>query len=134
VEHRSRPKKSITLAQDLMTKLEAEADIASVPVSQVIESHLREHYQVNVFQSLQHLESSLNEFKAAVMPVVVKVAGMIREWEQRDEVSSHDTPAPKPKIATYEEMYGPIRHTPVPQSPPRAPAEPPPRRRWPWGG
>jgi hypothetical protein len=118
-----------------MTKLEAEADLAGVPVSQVIEAHLWEHYQVNVFQSLAHLESSLNEFKAAVMPVVVKVAGMIQEWEQRDGQSpgAGDAPQPAPKIATYEEMYGPIVRTP-PSEPMPAPIAPTPRRRWPWQG
>ncbi len=127
---RKRPAISVTLAADLIEQLETEAKAGNISISQLIESYVREHYQGNVVQQLQHLESAVNELKASVVPVVAKVADLIQQFEQGETLVSQSAATPPPKIATYEEMYGPITRTPDPDPPP-ARVEPPPRRRWP---
>jgi hypothetical protein len=121
------------LAADLIEQLETDATVGHVSISQLIESYVREHYQGNVVQQLQHLESALNELKAGVLPVVAKVAALIQQFEDGEGPASAAPPNPPPKIATYEEMYGPITRA-VPPDPSPAPVDPPPRRRWPWQG
>jgi len=133
VAQRRRPTISVTLAADLIEQLEAEAKVGNVSISQLLESYVREHYQGNVVQQLQHLESAFNEFKASVLPVVAKVADLIQQFEQGGALTGQGSPEPPPKIATYEEMYGPITRT-EPPDPLPAPVDPPPRRRWPWQG
>jgi hypothetical protein len=108
VAQRRRPTISVTLAADLIERLEAEAKVSNVSISQLIEAYVREHYQGNVVQQLQHLESAFNEFKASVVPVVNKVAGLIQQFEQDGVLRGQGAAGPPPKIATYEEMYGPI--------------------------
>jgi Ribbon-helix-helix protein, copG family len=132
VAQRKRPSISVTLPADLIQRLEADAQLGNVSISQVIEAYCREHYQGAVVQHLEHLESSLNELKASVLPVVAKVANYLQELEGEVPVAAKGDGQP-PKIATYEEMYGPITRA-VPPDPPQAPVEPPPRRRWPWQG
>jgi hypothetical protein len=132
VAQRRRPTISVSLAADLIEQLETDAKVGHVSISQLIESYMREHYQGNVVQQLQHLESAFNEFKAGVLPVVAKVADLIQQFEQDGAFAGQGSSEPPPKIATYEEMYGPITHAPVPDPPP-APVESP-RRRWSWRG
>jgi hypothetical protein len=132
VAQRNRPSISVTLPAELIQQLEADAKLGNVSLSQVIETYCREHYQGNVVQHLEHLESSLNELKARVMPVVGKVAEYLQQLES-DEPSLTRGEGSSPKIATYEEMYGPIPRA-TPEDLPRPPVTPPPRRRWPWQG
>jgi hypothetical protein len=133
VAQRNRPSISVTLPADLIQRLEADAKLGNVSISQVIETYCRAHYQGNVVQHLEHLESSLNELKASVMPVVGKVAGYLQQLEQEGGLTGQVSSERSPKIATYEEMYGPITRADAPDLPP-APVDPPPRRRWPWQG
>jgi hypothetical protein len=133
VAQRNRPSVSVTLPADLIEKLEADAKAGDVSLSQVIEAYCREHYQGNVMQHLEHLESSLNELKARVMPVVEKVAGLLEQADQEGVLTGQGSAEPAPKIATYEEIYGPIPHTPQPPWRPPV-AAPKPERRWPWRG
>jgi hypothetical protein len=132
---RSRPKRSITLDPEIMDQVEAEARAAQVSVSQVIESHLHAHYQGGVTLRLEHLESAINELKAAVLPVVAKVADLIRQFEQDGSPVSVDAAStpPTPPIATYEEMYGPITPAGAP-TPPEQTVESAPRKGWSWRG
>jgi len=134
VAQRSRPAKSITLDSEIMDRVETEARMAQVSVSKIIESHLHEHYQGGVALRLAHLESSLNELKAAVLPVVAKVAALIQQLEQDGQpVNQHPSDDSAPRIASYDEMYGPITPAEAPRSPETA-VEPAPRKRWRWGG
>jgi hypothetical protein len=129
---RNRPSRTITLAPDLWERLDVDASTANLSVSQLIESHLREYYQGAATIRLDRIETTLQDFRASVLPVVTKVAKYLQELEG-DGSSPTEGDGQVPKIATYEEMYGPITHTPPPD-PPRLPVTPPPRRRWPWGG
>jgi hypothetical protein len=135
VAGRRRPAKSITLSPELMNKIETEAKSANVPISQVIESHLNDHYQGGLPLRLAHMESSLNELKAAVLPVVTKVAVLIQQLEQDEKhVGQNQTSLnPTLPIVTHDEMYGPITQAPLQESPEMV-TEPPPRKRWTWRG
>ena len=105
-----------------METLEAEAVQGHVTVSQVIEAHLREHYQGGIARRLEHLESALNDLRAHVLPVVAKVAELIQHLEQEGQGLAPSTEhRQKVHVVTQEEMYGPI--TPM--------VEPKPRRSWP---
>jgi predicted transcriptional regulator len=128
---RHRPSKTITLAPDLLERLETEASLTNRSVSQVLEAHLRDYYLDGSAARLDRLEATLNDFRAGVLPVVAKVAKYLQELE--GEAPSPQEDGQPPKIATYEEMYGPITRTPPPE-PPRPPVTPPLRRRWPWQG
>jgi predicted transcriptional regulator len=129
---RHRPAKTITLAPDLLERLETEASLTNRSVSQLVEAHLRDYYLDSAAARLDRLEATLNDFRAGVLPVVAKVAKYLQELEGEGSSRTKGEAQP-PKIATYEEMYGPI--TPAaPPDPPPAPVTPPPRRRWPWQG
>jgi hypothetical protein len=127
---RQRPSKTITLAPDLMERLETEASLTNRSVSQLMEAHLRDYYLDGSAARLDRLEATLNDFRASVLPVVTKVAKYLQELEGEGSSPTKGDGQP-PKIATYEEMYGPIPHTPQPVwTPPMA--APKPRKRWPW--
>jgi hypothetical protein len=115
---RNRPAKTITLAADLVEKITDEAEQGHVTASQVIEAHLREHYQGGVVQRLEHLENLINDLRAQVLPVVVKVAGLIQQLEQDGQgLSSNAENRQALHIVSQEEMYGPITPA-VPPTPP----------------
>jgi hypothetical protein len=129
---RRRPSTTITLAPDLLEHLKTEASVTNLSVSQLVEAHLRDYYLVGSTARLDRLEATLNDFRASVLPVVAKVAKYLQELEGEDASPTKGDGQP-PKIATYEEMYGPITRA-TPSEPPPAPVDPPPRRRWPWQG
>ena len=106
--------------------------MGEVSISQLLESYVREHYQGNVAQQLQDLESSFNEFKAIVLPVVAKVADLIQEFEQDGGFPAMTRLNQCRRSRRTKRCTGrsPGRQ---PRAAP-APVEPPPRRRWPWQG
>jgi predicted transcriptional regulator len=128
---RQRPSRSITLAEDLWNRLELEATHTNQSLSHVIEVHLRDYYLDSAAARLDRLEATLNDFRAGVLPLVAIVSKHLQEWEGATGAAGKSEKA-APRIATYEEMYGPI--TPAgkpPDLPPPAPALQP-RKRWPW--
>jgi hypothetical protein len=76
------------------------------------------------------LRADLLSFRSKVLPLVETVTALLQQMEG-DLPKAERVHEPRPKIATYEEMYGPITHTPSPE-PTQPPVDPPPRRRWPW--
>jgi predicted transcriptional regulator len=127
---RQRPSKTITLAPDLMERLETEASLTNRSVSQLMEAHLRDYYVDGSAARLDRLEATLNDFRASVLPVVTKVAKYLQELEGEGSSVTKGDGQP-PKIATYEEMYGPITRTEERPSPAPIPVDvPKPRRFW----
>ncbi len=100
---RHRPSKTITLAPDLLERLETEASLTNRSVSQLVEAHLRDYYLDGSAARLDRLEATLNDFRAGVLPVVAKVAKYLQELEG-DGPSPTKGDGQPPKIATYEEM------------------------------
>jgi hypothetical protein len=135
----TRVKKHITLSVDVAEDLEAAAREAKVSLSEVIEARVRAgdqseaHAQSVLEARVEQLALDMADLRAKVLPLVATVSGLLRQMEGELPGKLDAEPdAPPPRIATYEEMYGPI--TRAEPAPPPAPAEPPPRRRWPWGG
>jgi hypothetical protein len=134
---RHKVKKHITLSADVAEALETAAREAKVTLSDVIEARVREPYQAagqsNTILDvrLEQLAADLADLRAKVLPLVATVTAILQQMEGElpGPLSEAKAPAVKPKIATYEDMYGPIR--------PVSPAEPTPsavlpKRRRPW--
>jgi hypothetical protein len=142
--HRETPqghkvKKHVSLSAPVAEYLEGEARRAHVSISEVIESQVltnqqaMAHAQMLLEVKIDQLVADMAELRAKVLPVVATVAAALKAWEAGEGPQSAESPDhDKPGIVTYEEMYGPITHTPVPQSTPRVPVEVPWRRRL-WG-
>jgi hypothetical protein len=129
-------KKHISLSVQVAEYLEGEARRAHVSLSEVIESQALtnqqapQQAQMLLEVKIDQLVADMADLRAKVLPVVVSVAAMLKAYEAGEGPSSAASPEEeKPRIVTYEEMYGPITHTPVPQSPPRVPVQPP-KSRW----
>jgi hypothetical protein len=134
----TRVKKHVTLDADVLAGIEAQALAAHVTVSEVIDGlwHARQIAETQTQSILEarveQLIVDMADLRAKVLPVLSDIATLLNQVDgQGPRVA--DDPEPRPKIATYEEMYGPIPHTPQPEwTPPVAPEKP--RKRWPWQG
>jgi hypothetical protein len=129
-------KKHVSLSAQVAEYLEGEARRAHVSLSEIIESQVLTNQQATqqaqmlLEVKIDQLVADMAELRAKVLPVVATVAAALKAWEAGEAPSSAASPDDeRPRIVTYEEMYGPITHTPVPQSPPRVPVEPP-KSRW----
>jgi hypothetical protein len=134
---RHKVKKHITLSAEVVEVLEEEAQQGKVTLSDVIEAHLQSSYRAaeqdhaGLGGQLHQLIADLADLRAKVLPLVATVTAMLRQMEGELPVKlDAEQPEPALKIATYEEMYGPI--TPAPPREPVAPRIAPtrPRPRW----
>jgi hypothetical protein len=133
-----RTKKHVTFDAEVLHRLEQEALQANIGLSDVVEGHIKAHWQhaegqTNILEArLDQLSVDLSDLRAKVLPLVATVTALLRQMEGELPVPADaEVTTPKPRIVTQEEMYGPI--TPVPPPGPVAPPAPPTRRRrWPW--
>jgi hypothetical protein len=133
-----KPRTHVTLSEGLLTQLEELAKRTGASVSAVIEGLVTEALEgdegsaAGMRRELTAIRQGVDALQAQVLPLVETVNRLLREAGHTDQPSPPEPPEPRPKIATYEEMYGPIERAPQPDSPP-APVTPPPpapRRSW----
>jgi hypothetical protein len=102
---RTRPTKHITIAADLLQRIEEDAARLRVSASEVIESHLTSYYAGgHIQEQLARLEQGMQELRAQVLPLVARVNVLLQQVEhQAVQPSVMQAPV---KVATYAEMYG----------------------------
>jgi hypothetical protein len=129
-------KKHVSLSAQVAEYLEGEARRAHVSLSEVIESqaltHQQAHQQAQMLLEVKidQLVTDMAELRAKVLPVVVTVAAMLKAWDAGEGPSLTVSPdGERPRIVTYEEMYGPITRAEEPPVPVQAPIETP-KSRW----
>jgi hypothetical protein len=132
-----KPRTHVTLSEGVLTQLEALAKSTGASVSAVIEGLVTEALAgdegsaAGMRRELSAIRQGVEVLQAQVLPLVETVNRLLREAGQIDQPAGREPTEARPKIATYEEMYGPITRMPPPE-PPRAPVTTRRRRRWPW--
>ncbi|MDQ3830551.1 MAG: hypothetical protein M3361_14860 [Candidatus Tectomicrobia bacterium] len=135
----------MTFEPEVLQRLEHEAAQAKVGLSTVIEGHIKADWQhatgeQTMLQArMDQLAADLADLRAKVLPLVATVTAMLRQMEGELPVKPETEAAtPELRIATYEEMYGPMNQAAPsvnPASPPNPPTieeEPKPRKGWLW--
>jgi TolA-binding protein len=128
---------NLTLPEKLLADLQAEAEQTNRSVSEVVATTIEDAWQSQE-TALAALKQQMTELANKVELEFATIQQMLSKLIELQEAQNAMQPQrhteetePRPKIATYEEMYGPITRTPPPE-PVRPPVTPPPRRRWPW--
>lgn len=125
---------SVTLPADLTARLDAEVG-GGTTRADVIRTRLEASYRLEeqrgdaLQQQVAHLTAEVQALRAGMEQLVTLLEGMVKSG-----TPAEPPPVSQPKIATYEDMYGPIDLSHVgPVSTPEA-SEAAPKKRgwWPW--
>jgi hypothetical protein len=129
-QQRHKVKRHISLNADVVEDLEADARRTRATLSEVIEARCRMSQQATG-QAQAFLDARLEQLVEDLADLRAKVTKIMDILGPLAADQLPEAEEPRPRIATYEEMYGPITRTPPPELV-QPPVTPPPRRRWPW--